>query len=219
MDIDFQVKYGNRKTIALCINRDASILVYSPHWLALEKINEFVERKKEWIYGKLYQRADMVNNQSPYISGKSLMYLGKNYKLDLSDEDFEGVKFHNKFSVSRSNSSSIEDIIKDWYKDEAMKRVVERVHSYSQQMGASFNELKLSEAKYKWWSCTSKKNLIFNWKIIQLPLFVIDYIIVHELSHTFEMNHSAKFWNIVSVNYPWFEKAREWLKKNELYIL
>lgn len=219
MDIEYQIKYGNRKTVALCIERDATILVYSPHWFPIEKINEFIERKKWWIYSKLSKKDTQRKQEAPFSSWTTIPYLGKNYKLDIVDEEIKWVVFNQKFSLSRSNSSNAEKLIEIWQKGKALEKVRERVEHYSQKMGVSYNQIKLSNAKYKWWSCTASWNIIFNWKIIQLPTFVIDYIIVHELSHRFEMNHSERFWNIVSTHYHLYKKAKEWLKENELFIL
>ena len=68
--------------------------------------------------------------------------------------------------------------------------------------------------RYRWGSCTPKNNLNFNWRIIKAPLFVIRYIVVHELIHLIESNHTPKFWNILSIQVPDYQKAKDWLKRN-----
>ncbi|MDR0865234.1 MAG: M48 family metallopeptidase, partial [Candidatus Symbiothrix sp.] len=76
------------------------------------------------------------------------------------------------------------------------------------------NECKISEMKYRWGSCTPQNNLNFNWRIVKAPLFVIRYIVVHELTHLIESNHTPTFWNILSIQVPDYQKAKDWLKTN-----
>lgn len=220
MTIDFTIKYWNRKTIGLCVERDSSIFVYCPFWLSIEKINDFVERKKFWIYKKLKERDEIKEKkEKKYYSGSSLMYLGKNYQVDFIDSDIEWIKYANKIFISNQNRDNADKIINNWYKEKAKEKIISRVKKYASEMWVSYWEIKLTEAKYRWWSCTSKHNLNFNWKLIKTPQFVIDYVIVHELAHTLEFNHSDRFWNIVMLNCTHYKKAKEWLKENEKIIL
>ncbi len=72
----------------------------------------------------------------------------------------------------------------------------------------------VSDLKYRWGSCTPKDNLNFNWKLIKAPMLVIDYVIVHELAHFLEHNHTSTFWNIVNTQVPYHFKAKRWLKEH-----
>ena len=81
-------------------------------------------------------------------------------------------------------------------------------------MGVAHRQILVSDLKYRWASCTPKGNLNFNWRIIKAPMFVIDYLIVHELAHLLEPNHSPAFWNIVAVQTPRYETARAWLREH-----
>ena len=68
--------------------------------------------------------------------------------------------------------------------------------------------------KYRWASCTPKGNVYFNWRIIKAPIFVIEYLIVHELAHLRVSDHSPEFWNIVSIQVPSYDDAKNWLREN-----
>jgi predicted metal-dependent hydrolase len=81
-------------------------------------------------------------------------------------------------------------------------------------LGVTYNQILISDLKYRWASCTPKNNLNFNWRIIKAPIFVVDYLIVHELAHLIEPNHTPAFWNIVAVQVPRHELAKEWLRKH-----
>jgi len=81
-------------------------------------------------------------------------------------------------------------------------------------MGVNFNHILISDLKVRWGSCTPAGNLNFNWRILKAPGFVIDYVIVHELAHLREANHTPRFWNIVSVQVPQWEQAKNWLREH-----
>ena len=80
-------------------------------------------------------------------------------------------------------------------------------------MGVRYNDILISDLKYRWGSCTPKNNLNFNWRLIKAPMRVIEYIIVHELTHLLEPNHTADFWAIVRNQLPDYLKSKEWLKR------
>jgi predicted metal-dependent hydrolase len=81
-------------------------------------------------------------------------------------------------------------------------------------MGIEFKRISVRELKYRWGSCTPTGVLTFNWRIVQAPTVVVDYLIVHELAHLLEQNHSREFWSIVAVHVPAWEKAKEWLRRH-----
>lgn len=103
---------------------------------------------------------------------------------------------------------------REHYLDQAMQVFPERVRYYAEQMGVTYNRICLREQKTRWGSCSSRKNLNFNWKLIMMPPEILDYVVVHELSHLVEMNHSKRFWAVVEKYYPQYEKAKAWLKAN-----
>jgi predicted metal-dependent hydrolase len=81
-------------------------------------------------------------------------------------------------------------------------------------MGAVYNSANIVDLKYRWGSCTPKNNLHFNWRLIKAPLRVIEYVIVHELAHLLEPNHTQLFWQIVKTQVPDYERSKAWLKEN-----
>lgn len=83
-----------------------------------------------------------------------------------------------------------------------------------ESLNLGYNKVMISDLKYRWGSCTPKNNLNFNWRLIKAPMFVIEYVIVHELAHFLESNHTLRFWNIVSVQVPHYQKAKGWLKEH-----
>ena len=93
---------------------------------------------------------------------------------------------------------------------------IERSCLYASRMGVQFEKIRLSSAKTRWGSCSLKGSLSFNWKLIQAPVEVLDYVVVHELAHLVEHNHSPRFWAKVAEFFPGYQQAKLWLKSNRL---
>jgi predicted metal-dependent hydrolase len=88
------------------------------------------------------------------------------------------------------------------------------VQRHARELGVEVAEVRIADPRYRWGSCTPKNNVHFNWRLIKAPMFVIDYVIVHELAHLIEPNHTPRFWNIVRTQAPGMEKAKTWLKEH-----
>jgi len=216
MVIDYQIKYSNRKTLNISVERDRSVIVRAPHYLSKEKIDKIVQSKRQWIKEKLNhtQKYPSVAETKEFISGETLMYLGKNYQLLIVDEEIEGIEFNQRFKISKSNQPNANELFKKWYLNQALKKIEPLATKYAKSLGVKYNQFKISEMKYRWGSCTPANNIIFNWRIIKAPMYVIEYLVAHELVHLIEGNHTPRFWNILSIQIPQYEKAKDWLKKN-----
>ena len=109
--------------------------------------------------------------------------------------------------------STIDDI-SEWLKSKAEKVIKERVDRYANIMGVNYASVKMSDAKARWGSCSSKDNLNFAWRLVLAPLGIIDYVVVHELSHITYKNHSPQFWARVKTVLPHYKEQQDWLKAN-----
>ncbi|MCR6640497.1 MAG: M48 family metallopeptidase [Sporocytophaga sp.] len=216
MKIEYEVKYSNRKTLNITVERDRKIIVRAPKNLSIERINTLVHSKKQWIKEKLNhtQKYPIVPECKEFISGETLMYLGKNYQLMVVDEEIDGVEFNHRFRISRKNQEKANELFKKWYLKQALEKIKPLADEYARNLGVQYNHCKTSEMKYRWGSCTPANNIIFNWRIIKAPMFVVNYLVAHELVHLIESNHTPRFWNILSVQVPHFQRAKNWLKKN-----
>ena len=97
---------------------------------------------------------------------------------------------------------------------QAKKIFPERTAYFAERMGVTYNRITIREQKTRWGSCSSAGNLNFNWKLVLMPPGVLDYVVVHELAHRREMNHSAAFWKVVATWMPDYKKYRKWLRDN-----
>jgi predicted metal-dependent hydrolase len=104
--------------------------------------------------------------------------------------------------------------LRQWYISKAGEKIIPRVKIHAHNLGVDINGVKIVDNRYRWGSCTMNDNVNLNWRLIKAPMFVVDYVIVHELAHLIEANHSVRFWNIVRTQTPTMDKAKAWLKEN-----
>lgn len=203
---------SKRRTLSLEINENAEIIIRAPLKMSGEHINRFITDKNEWISKKLNI---IRNKQFPirrYEEGEKFLYLGRFYELKITDT--KEFLFENNFILPSSKTHKAEKIFTDWYRQRASIIFPERVKFFSDKTGLNYKSVKLSSAKKRWGSCSGKNDLNFTWRLIMAPIEIIDYVVVHELAHTVQKNHSGKFWELVGNILPDFRVRRKWLREN-----
>ena len=105
-----------------------------------------------------------------------------------------------------------------YYKAKAKVLIRDRLEHYNQFYNLDYNRVFFKNQKTRWGSCSSQRNLNFNWRLVLAPLEVLDYVVVHELCHLLEMNHSSDFWALVEQQIPDHKKWRRWLRENHLLL-
>lgn len=101
-----------------------------------------------------------------------------------------------------------------WLETEGVDRFRRKIIAWAQKMQIDYGRVSIRDQKTRWGSCSSKGNLNFNWRLLMMPEEIMDYVIVHELAHRREMNHSPRFWQIVEKYIPDYQKRLQWLKAN-----
>lgn len=150
--------------------------------------------------------------------GISVPYLGKDYLLEVrkyrSYRKPGVMPEGNRMAVltARTDPDAVAEALKGWYRQQAAVLVTERVEHYRKLLGEEVGAVRIKDVRSRWGSCSSKRNLNFNWRLVMAPLEVLDYVVVHELCHLKEMNHSPAFWKLVEDILPDYRKQREWLK-------
>lgn len=216
MNFDYSIVYSERKTVSIIVERDRSVVVRAPLNLEKAQIEQIIEKKSKWILEKISanQKYPRVAEQKEFVSGESLLYLGRPYKLFVIDEAFDGVRFDNKFFISKRNQPEANRFFREWYIASATELIVPKAMLLANQIGVTYNKINIRDLQFRWGSCTPKDNIHFNWRLIKAPVNVIEYIIVHELTHLLEANHSPEFWNRVRTAYPLYPAAKKWLAVN-----
>jgi predicted metal-dependent hydrolase len=211
-DIPYKIIRSSRKNITLIIDSKANLIVRAPYSANKSDIIDFIKIKKRWITEKQRQISAFIKKYNPVIikNGKTLLFQGNTYTIAL--DDISNIRFAgNEILIPRKYTK---EKTVAWLKKEARKLLHERVDLYADIMGVHYSSIRLSGAKTRWGSCSNKDNLNFTWRLIMCPVAVIDYVIVHELSHITFKNHSPGFWARVKSVIPNFKEQRNWLKNN-----
>ena len=112
----------------------------------------------------------------------------------------------------RARNSRLDLVLEQWYRMQAAKLIKKRADNLSTELGLTYNRLIIRGQKTRWGSCSNKGNLSFNWRLIMAPESVIDYVIIHEITHLKEMNHTKRFWQLVGRRCPQWREHKKWLK-------
>lgn len=143
---------------------------------------------------------------------KKFLYLGRSFDLSISNNSQKPIHLTDKFYIAPPLLPKINLYLKSWYKQQARTIIQKRVELYATKAKLSYNTISISDAQTNWGSCSSQKNLRFNWRLIMAPTEVIDYVISHELAHLEHLNHSPAFWEKVRKIFPIYRQYRTWLK-------
>jgi len=212
---EYTVIKSNRKSLSIIIERDKSVVVRAPQTLSDDRIKEEVNRRKALILSKIDSDQKAVKRTSKeFVDGEQFLYMGKYYSLQINVTEARAIEFREAFIVSARNSEVAKNLLFEWYHQQAIEVLVPRIKYFAEHLGVKRKRINITAAKYTWGSCTPAGTLNFNWRIVKAPPEVMDYIVVHELAHLREHNHSAEFWNIVAVQLPQYEDAKQWLKFN-----
>lgn len=207
-----EISRSNRKTLALTVTRAGDLIVRAPFNLPEFEIFKFIEEKDAWIKSKIAKIKSKEEKNPDLLNYQSFLLFGKRYKTVLS-ENVKSAKFvdENCFIPKGTKDECVHKVVL-LYKRLAKKWLEERTVEISNCLGLPFSSFKISDTKGRWGACSSKKEINLNFRVVCLPQVLIDYVIVHELTHTKEMNHSAKFWEKVERVLPDYKKRRKALK-------
>jgi hypothetical protein len=149
------------------------------------------------------------------VEGEIFLFLGRHYPLHILQNSNITIERSDKLYVSSTLLPDIKNQIKRWYRQEAHKEIPARCMWFCMKTGHVPTTIRITDARQRWGSCTHKGGLNFSWRLIQAPLDIVDYVVVHELVHISQPDHSRKFWNKVRDILPDYERRRKWLRENE----
>ncbi len=209
-EINYTLKYSSRaKYLRLQINNSNELQVILPRRYKHEKVENFILQKKDWILKHLKEK----QLSKFYFSGEEISIL-INYDLFVKKPQ---IKYLNKKLVayipSGYDSFNQDEIYNIWLKHKAKIYLPERVKELSGRTGFNYKKITIRSQKTRWGSCTMGGNLSFNFKLMKFKKEIIDYVIVHELCHLKEMNHSQSFWKFVEVFCPDYKILKKELRK------
>lgn len=207
------------KRISLVLESQSKITIKTPPKIKAHELRDIVYRHKEWILKTLHKAP--VKNQFDFIVGSTLPYLGKRYPLNfIDDEKFKNVKIslENEIFIISHNANihkeydQFHDGLKNFYKKNAIKIIDPLFDTWTYNTNLLPNKIGYRFAKTRWGSCNFKNDISMNYMLLQFPIEAIEYVVLHELCHIQEKNHSKRFWNLVSLYMPNYKKQEDVLK-------
>ena len=211
--VTFTLKRSSkRRSIGLRID-DRGLTVNMPLRASEKWLHSVLNEKADWVVEKLGSWVTKKNVAPQWLDGEKLSFRGETFTLRIfpslfnSPPQLRGEQLH-LYVTDICNETKIEKAVTNWYREEAERVFQECVAHYAPLMSVAPKQIKLSSARTQWGSCTSRGVVRLNWQLVKMPLHLIDYVVVHELAHLVEMNHSAAFWRIVENICPDYIKCR-----------
>lgn len=222
--IDYTIKRSRRLLGNINLRvKDGKIYVSAPFWVSQRVIEDFVQSKSAWLAKVLGRHPQTVTKK--YTNGETQLFFGQEVPLSVSFSkvisrtvvNFDGQSLKlsiysgfNKLQYQRE----AEKAILSFYLQELSYYLTEKVNYYCQKLSVTYSKIEIKKVSSIWGSCSPSNVLSFNRKLIQSPKSIIDYVVIHEVCHLKERNHSSRFWALVSKFDRDYKNHRRWLHQN-----
>ena len=206
-----------RKSISLNVNKGTAV-VHCPIFTSEKYLKSIINKKKIWIEKKIREQINQKKiilksgTYFPLFGSKKKLIINFSYKNEI-------VKKDNRINIRCDNLDAVKKIFEIWLKEKSKKILTWRTKNISKKINISFKTLHLKGYRSRWGCCKNGSQIFLNWKLIMLPKNVIDYVIIHELCHIKEPNHSKSFWLLVESFDKNFYESKKWLKNHGSEII
>ena len=221
VDLEIQLERTNRKrTISLQVKNN-KLIIKTHRSVSKKTLVDLIKRKQHWIRQRAifnFEEQNLKNRE--FIDNEKFYFRGDEYRLSLILGRKEAVKIEGGLLVvsyvddKSIGRGTIKRLLEDWYLKESIKILKARTEELAQQMRVQPRGITVKNYNSKWGSCNANNKISYNWRIIMAPDYIVDYLIIHELSHIIEPNHSKSFWYQVGSYCEDFQKKRKWLREN-----
>ncbi len=215
--MSYRLRRSRRKTIALYVDPNG-LYVAAPRWVAIAEIERFMLEKERWIVAKMVE----VANRAPgfqWTEGAELVVFDRSHRIVISASAQTVIHHDGQILVPQAwlGTERLRRTIVDWIRTCALPHFEALVHLHAPALGVAIPQVRLSNARTRWGSCSiargGKAQIRLNWRLALLPPRLSDYVVVHELAHLREMNHSPRFWAWVARAYPGYREAERELRQ------
>ena len=205
--MEYELTRSRRKTLCIAVSKEGKLIVRAPLGLSGKAIEAFLTEKSDWIEEKLdlYGRLSEEKRKFRLAEGSLLPFLGKEYPIRAGSGPLlteEEILLPGKDLYKEAE---------DFYRQQARRLLPQKAAFWGEKMGLTPQRISVTGAKTRWGSCSAKGNLNFSWRLMRAPEEAVDYVVVHELAHLQELNHSKAFWNLVKTAMPGWEYRRQLL--------
>jgi predicted metal-dependent hydrolase len=214
-DLRFDVVLSaRRRTMELSVERNGDLVIRAPEGATRARLEAFIREKRTWIYRKVAEK-EALRRAVPvreYVSGEGFPYLGRSYRMLLVNrQDVPLLLDAGRFRLLRSEVEQGRSHFIRWYTEHGRKWLRRRVEVLAPRLGVEPGAVEVRDLGYRWGSCGRGRTLNFNWATVLLPPSIVEYVVVHELVHLRERNHSPAFWRRVERVLPDYTRRKLWL--------
>ncbi len=209
-----------KKTVSVSVDPNGDVLLIAPQHLPTARLDAVVRRKARWIVQRLRHVHSNGTALSPreFVSGESVLYLGRHYRLkvhaQVADEaKLTGGWLHVSAPPGSEHTMEIREAVVSWFRHHAAQRLPERVNEWQSKAGVPMPTVIIADQQKRWGSCDARGTIRLNWRIIQAPMRLVDYVVVHELVHLRHRGHGRDYWQAVGKVMPDYERRREDLRQ------
>ena len=225
--IEYTLVQSTRRDVLFQALPEAGIRVYAPKYLGLREVDGMVRERAEQLRQMLdgvQARLEADRRRHPVTDGSPIMIEGERCALRLREGARRtGRRVGDEYLLTLPEPQSEEAVraaIRSTLSALALRRIRQRLDHYIPRIGRAPGRVTVREQKSRWGSCSAKGNLSFNWKLIMAPPQALDYVVIHELCHLYQFNHSPRFWALVANQMPEYGVWKKWLKAHtdDLYL-
>jgi predicted metal-dependent hydrolase len=220
-ELEAEVVYSSRATKPRIDMNIHGLKVVIPEGMNLEP-ETLIEEKRDWIRKK-QAKFEELRSRIPdrkFEDGEEWPYKGKNHLLKVNGSEKSKVDNQHIILAERMvEKNGLKNTLEEFYRDEAREFIQTKVDEYTDKLNVEYDTLRVKNQKTLWGSCSSKNNLNFNWRLIMAPPDKAEYVIVHELCHLREPNHSNQFWELLSEYCENPKQKANWLKEHSVELI
>lgn len=214
--LTFWVRRSNRrKTLGLTVDRGGELVIHAPETANDNDLTQWTRSKLLWVHRKMAQkeRLEPKVREPEFVSGESFYYLGRPYPLKITARQDTPLRFDgNRFYLRKDAKVTALDCFRDWYISTAQEWIDRRMAMLSARIGSTPTRVQVRDLGFRWGSCGKNGVVYFNWRVLQFPVRLVDYVITHELVHLQEPHHGLEFQCVLDRSMPDWQARQEELR-------
>lgn len=213
-EIPYRLTRTRRRTLGLSVT-ESGVKVNVPKWVTKAEIDRFLEERIDWLLRNL-EKIEQTRREQPVLrDGENVFFLGVPLKIRVAPCLFPDIRRNGRMLwASVAHEDDMPELVKSWLKIRAERMLRKRLMHFARKQGGRIPEFALSDAKTQWGICHPDGRIRLNWRLIQAPLSIIDYVAAHEVAHLLHLDHSRQFWSQVEALCADAGTAREWLNRH-----
>jgi predicted metal-dependent hydrolase len=218
--LEFELRRSDRRrTMEIVVDRQGELRFFAPEDCDSDEMEAFVVEKRPWIYEKLAEKERLNPPRRPpeYVTGEGFFYLGRSHRLAIVPDDSQAAPLkllNGRFCLRRGHVHHGTQAFTGWYTARGENWLPDRASPFIERLAIPGTQIRVMDLGFRWGSCSPDGTVNLHWAAMKLPPTIVDYILVHELSHVRIHDHSQRFWRLLERVLPDFEDRKRWLAEN-----